>query len=693
MTPNQASTLPAGLEVQPNTFSDDTPLWPTRPGSPRYGDERWDLTDVVVQTSMGERFIDFSTVPAHHLVTVKNFLMVLAAPDRDAVIKAGVVRRGDGANPRGLYDAQLRLATIARWSDAHSLRRFADWTQPDADRFLEALTSGEHREDGYGVGASTVRGYVESLRLLREFREVLPDALTFRPWGALSSSHIAGLETRTENSTPPLPWDHWAPLMAASWVIVDQFSDDIISAFELSQAIPASARGPGGNNAYQALLNWDREGGALPLHTEFGRSSVQRGTPNKTLLFRLLGLSPSIIKPAHRQYRPAAVSLIEAAARNPDRARLGGLVRPTAVVTQSNGTQTLWVDEIGLGETEHLVSVLRAACYVLIASLTGMRDSEIQELTRGTITEKDGLPALRSVQFKGNDHIDGEHRAWWAPRPVMRTIEVLTRLSRHATHLFARDAENAGSYASSRDIPRLVAFVNDDPATRVGRGHGLALDPIPIRRGQPVNATSLRRSFAVYATTHPGAELGLGIQLGHAAWRMTSGYMSDGQQRAVRQMGDERQRILHADAAALVLDTSPVSGPSAQRITAFRAQVIADPERAERIAASVAERLYLGLTNDCMWNPATSGCGSERPQLGSHICVGLDCTNALVRAVHLPIVQNAVERIDAFLDQDRGNPDLIERMRRDRANLVRTRRELADPTQDDTAEQEARADA
>lgn len=671
--------------AQPNPFTDDMPVWAHLPGSPRYGDDDWDLTNVVTRVSMGERRIPLGHVPAQHRTTVKNILMVLASPDRDAVVAAGVVRRGDGATPSAVYGHFLHLVTIARWSQQQGHQRFSDWTQSDADRFLDDLRNGEHRDNGVGVEAGTVTAYVLTLRLLRECSGLLPDSLTFYPWAGLSANQVGGVERRTENTTPPLPWETWAPLITASWVIVDRFSVDIIDAVRTRAAIPKEPRGPAGSNAYTALLLWKAAHGPMPLHTGYGRTGHERGTANPTLLQRLLGINANILNQASRQYMPEATALIEEAAADTTRAVFGGLHTPSVLVTHPDGTTSTWVDELGLGETERLESVLRAACYVLITSLTGMRDGEVQELTRDTSTTKDGLPALRSIQHKGNENPDGERREWWAPRPVMRAVEVLDQLGEHDTHLFARDSENAGTYVPTRDIKRLLTFVNDDPATRLGRGQGLGLQPIPVPRGHAVNATTLRRSFSVWASTHPGAELGLGIQLGHSAWRMTSGYMSDGQQQAVRLMDDDRKRVLHRDTAALISDTTPVAGPAAHHITQFRAQVIADPDRADHLAATLAERLHLGLANDCMWNPATSGCGSDRPKLGDHICIGFDCTNSLARPAHLGVITNALDRIDGYLNQDQGHPALVERMQRDRSNLARIRRDLrtADTEPDD----------
>lgn len=84
-----------------------------------------------------------------------------------------------------------------------------------------------------------------------------------------------------------------------------------------------------------------------------------------------------------------------------------------------------------------------------------------------------------------------------------------------------------------------------------------------------------------------------------------------------------------------------------------------------------------------MFNPATSGCGTDGPHLTDHYCIGDDCANALFTPNHTPVITNAIERIDLALDNPRGHPDLITRVRRDRQNLARLRRELTTAEDDD----------
>ncbi|MFR9779244.1 hypothetical protein ACL02O_24705 [Micromonospora sp. MS34] len=575
-----------------------------------------------------------------------------------------------------VYGHYLRLRVLATWGLKRGLADFTAWRQSDADDVLHDVQQGRHRENGNGLTPGGVRQYVETLKLLRQCAPALPGGLRFMPWGARSAADVAGYRRPTENLRAPLPWRTWAPTIAAAWAFVDRFSEDIFAALRVVRDLPHAPRGPAGNNAWTILAAWAEQGGIVPLHTGFGRSPGERGKPNVSLLCRMLRINDSIFKSTNGSYRPAAVALLEDMAADPARSAYGGLITPSVTVRHDDGSSSPWIAEVGLGETEYLESVLRAACYMLLSSLTGMRDSEVQALTRRSATTRDDLPALISRQYKGQTDPVGTLRGWWAPAPVMRTLDILCRLSEHPTHLFARSASNVGDYDAYRDIPRLVAMINDPPQQRPGRGQGLGLTPIDTKTLSNINAATLRRSFSVYAVTKPGAELGLGIQLGHAAWRTTTGYASDGQQQAVRHMNSARVAVIREQALQLIRGTSPVAGTPAKQIIDFRAQVIADPSRADRIAESVADRLHLGLTNDCMFEAPTAGCGPDGPHLGDHLCIGAGCGNAFFRLAHLAVLTDGVARIDNFLDSRRGSPALRERTQRDRANLMKLIRSL-----------------
>jgi hypothetical protein len=642
---------------------------------PKYGDDVWDLRSVIRRESQSERTLDFRTVPGTYQQSLRDVLVVLAQPTHPVVLAAGIARRGTHGSVATLVDSFRRLRTLAVWGSGENLPDFSSWTQQDADKFVASMRSGHHREGGAVLGPGTVRKFVQQLKLVRACGPVMPGGgLPFQPWGARSASTVAEEVTSYENKTPPLPWETWGPAVAAAWTIVDKFSADILTASTAAANLASERRG---DRAWARLQEWAKSGGVLPLHTGFGRATGRRGHPNVGLLCRQLHISDTFLNHVSWGFEPAGLELVQEMANDPARSTYGGLVQPTVMVTHPNGTATPWVAEIGLGEREYLDSVLRAACYVILAALTGMRDSEIQALTKVAVTTRDGLPALLSRQYKGNDSEGGEERGWWAPAPVLRTVEVLTALSPHMSHLLARSATNLGSYAPSRDIPRFLEFVNGDPATRAGRGQGLGLAPIYVDDRTSINSRTLRRSFSVYAVTRPAAELGLGIQLGHAAWRTTTGYAADGQQAATHLFDEERKNVMRQQAAALVGGTGPVAGKQASTVLALRAQVISDPGRADRIAAQVGDKLHLGVTNDCMYASETAACGPDGPFLGDHICGGDDCANALFTLAHKQVLEGSIARMDSYLDAGRGNDVLIERMRRDRARLVRLVRELS----------------
>jgi len=207
-------------------------------------------------------------------------------------------------------------------------------------------------------------------------------------------------------------------------------------------------------------------------------------------------------------------------------------------------------------------------------------------------------------------------------------------------------------------------------------GSGLGLDP--IRPGSYVlNQSAMRRSFADCASRYPAAELGLGIQPGHAALRMTAGYCTDSQQQAARLFDTERRQLARQQVTEITRGTVPAAGAGGKTISQFHAQILADPQRADRLAASIADRYHLGVFNDCMRDAARAGCGADRPQLAEGLCIAGRCANATFTPRHLPVIQDHIGRIDEFLDAGHGHPGIRASLRTDRAAYAAITGELA----------------
>jgi hypothetical protein len=666
-------------------FAAEELVWLGEPMGPRFGEQLWDVSALVTRSNMAERSIWFGDLAAAWSLAIREACAYLAHPTHPALVEAGVIRRARTRSLSGIMGVAADLSTIARWATARGMPRPADLTQQDADDLLFAMGAGTHRPDGRPVKPSSKRNYIEALRLLDDLAPALTDGggLTFLPWPGHTSSKVAGDVAPVENLTAPLPWEVWSTTVAAAWAFIDRFSDDVVRANEVARELPKDASGPAGQNAYRILEEYLEGGGKIPLHTGFARSPMPRGEPNKSLLAIQLGISDTILKPSHHCYNRRLDELLDELAADPARACFGGVAEATTKVDLPDGSRAPWVSELGRREIEYLVSVLRAACYVLIAALTGMRDSELQALATASLTEADGLPALSGEQFKGEEGDHARERSWWAPAPVIKAVQVLTRITLNPNRLFARSEAEMSAYSPTRDVARLIEFINVDPAERHGRGVDLGLPKVPAGRHK-INQLTLRRSFAVYASTHPTAELGLGIQLGHCALRMTSGYFTDGQRVAVETFNDERRTVARDQVRRIVAGEDRAVGALRQEVDRqFNALVVSNPDQADRIIEQIGDRLHLGIMNDCAFNrlKAPRECQTG-PKLVNHRCIAHQCGNATWTTAHVPAIRAHVQRLDGFIDGDRIHPELRAEYAREQQHYVEVLHDLDDDNRD-----------
>src|SRR6185312_8115469 len=93
-----------------------------------------------------------------------------------------------------------------------------------------------------------------------------------------------------------------------------------------------------------------------------------------------------------------------------------------------------WLPGFDYYRMPELSRLLQAACYVVIAYLSGMRDSEIKHLQRGCISHKrdnDGRSyrhLITSTAFKGEGTPTGATATWVVSPPVERAVAVLEQL-------------------------------------------------------------------------------------------------------------------------------------------------------------------------------------------------------------------------------------------------------------------------
>ncbi|MFD4611357.1 hypothetical protein ACFWOT_25375 [Streptomyces sp. NPDC058440] len=314
-------------------------------------------------------------------------------------------------------------------------------------------------------------------------------------------------------------------------------------------------------------------------------------------------------------------------------------------------------DNRGLTE----LRMIRAACYVFITALSAMRDSEVQEIRRGALTQHYGAPAIASTLVKGRVNKPREH--WWIIEPVAQAIALAERLSQHETHIFASLASPArangldGSkgFTPHMDIDLFIQHINDTAAQT-------GLEPIPDTLVRP---HMFRKTMSVITRQEPDGEIANGLQLKHAARRALANTVTAAYGQADKQWAKEFNTELETAAAERLVamlrsrrsGETVAIGPGAHRLHASLDKVNTRLEQAgPDLRANVADQrlevtllrdefadLHLGTINHCLWNRATAECQNALPEgkrgnqplLGA--CQPSRCRNSVLTIKHVPI--------------------------------------------------------
>jgi hypothetical protein len=343
---------------------------------------------------------------------------------------------------------------------------------------------------------------------------------------------------------------------------------------------------------------------------------------------------------------------------------IGGLAEPLAPVSRRNGSTGPWRNGLDPRSLTIELTALRAAAYVFIAAISGMRDSEIQDLQRGCLTVSHAGPVLRSRKWK---HSDGRPATWAVIDPVARAIEVLERLSRHETHLFAPSFKRAGSTRragidANHDIEVFITHVND-----IAESAGL--QPIPPAR---VTTHMFRHTFAVIAADEPFAEIAVGWQLKHAANRIltTQAHLDREGTGWDKDIATEQTRsAIDAlyDSFTGYLDGGIIGGGGGARRAAFFDGIAAevaerfpgqtgDDEVIKPFLRTAAQNFYPGTLNDCAFDASLARCltsvdPSDRTSPVLSACQPGRCPNATIEEKHRPVWAAARGRLADLLER------------------------------------------
>ncbi|MFD9223327.1 hypothetical protein ACFWDI_25730 [Streptomyces sp. NPDC060064] len=324
--------------------------------------------------------------------------------------------------------------------------------------------------------------------------------------------------------------------------------------------------------------------------------------------------------------------------------------------------------------------MLRASCYIFVAALSAMRDSEIQEIQRGALTQHYGAPAIGSRKSKGDS--SRPQANWWIIEPVAQALAVAERLSWHDTHVFATmtppsEGGPAGrgraGISAADDIDFFIETVN---VTR----HLTGVEEIPPGRVRP---HMFRRTMSIIASQQPDGDIALGIQLKHAARRALANRLTGAYGKPDAKWAKEFDTDLQTAAAQKLVGllqarrtgATIAVGPGATRFHAGLDKVNAVIVANSTLRAQVADErleitllrdefanLHLGTVNHCLWNAPTAECQNQLPpaQRGQAPLLGAcqpsRCRNSVLTLSHERIWRMEEADLVEFLKKKLSKP-------------------------------------
>jgi hypothetical protein len=505
------------------------------------------------------------------------------------------------------------------------------------------------------IEPNTAVSHYTTLSMLHRFRPLLSGGgLRVEPLRGKSARRTAKLPRAGTVSTPAVPPEVWFPLIRAAWTYVHDFAPDILRGLDRYAALRENAAdtSAGVDDRFDAWLA--DPANRIPVHpTPQGDTGSPR--VNYSLFTLLLGIDPRHDNAVFGTGSQRAGALRRR--ERVDRAVASGYPTVTGIVddlvqvTRADGSTGPWHPGLDPHAVQRERSRLRDACYTLVVGLSMMRDSEIHEITKGSVVEHYGTPAVASTKQKHDPNLPIKH--WWIIEPVAEAIAVAEHLSAHPERVFAplRRQEDSQTVVSEKMLRAFIRHVN---ASRDQTG----LKAVPDGKASP---HMFRKTMAMLTDQFAGSEIALGIQLKHVATRALANRSTGGYAAPDMSWAKHLDTAIEAarfrrleDLYATHKSGQPIGyGPAADRIaTVF--DTIARNTQANGGDAAVERALLrksrislrFGVLNHCAFdesNPAGAVCLEKAVIPAGHKgplqdrCRPDRCANSVVGPEHVPI--------------------------------------------------------
>jgi integrase len=683
--PGSARHDGAGGHRSPFTGSDvcAAAALPLAPGGRTvwFDQDVWDFGDVAglaAYLNLCDTRLDFTAITDRRWrLVAKEYIYARLAP-ADPVV---AVLPGAYRVPLTLASCGNRLAEAANWLNWLTRQQIAsleEITQDHCDRFL--IERGR-RKDTSGIVIGTLED--ASLRLpaavvieLAGYSELFTAdryADGFSPWRGRTSSQVAGIRHGGENKTPPLDQRVLQPLLAAAFYLTETLGPHLADLRHRVRQDRLARHGL--RPAWATLKELHSVLGrhidtGEPLHS-LGNAHIQArltkgwapGDPLLPVSFTALANAAGARRPGPgvvADARPAVLAALD---------RVGAAKpwgRAAAEVAAADDTAVIpWTTPLDTAEICDLTSLVRTACLIITAMITGMRRCELMELRigcrRSTVTGPGRVRyrlAGKLIKGQGLGGLDDE---WVVVEEADRAVALAEQLCDDTT----ADAAVFGSFAFDSPYAMFRDWVNGPAGQRLG------LTPIPEGR---VNLRMMRRALAQEIAYRPGGLLAARVALKHVSAATTEGYSSrpgGAQAKLLAEIGEfetERNLSLVAEEYRNYQNGIMPAGPGARELAAFfdsvegklpagPPSVAGSDQHLLNLLSKRAKILHIGAANFCWFSdPSRALClilagtpSADAPLIS--MCDSARCPQATHHQRHRAVWAGTVSDGTVFIGQ------------------------------------------
>ncbi len=648
---------------------------------PVFDEGVWDLTgvpDVSVQVAPNVLIWDFTKIEHEGWrLVARELLIAVLAPGHEHVLTLPLARR----DPLGLATCHSRLSAVItwfQWLSGQGVRDLEQVTQDHCDRYLQ-------QRQGDGANNSAVMAEASAIKDLARYGELFTaDRYRpgFMPWEGTSAKTVSGYSAHGENKTPPVPDHVLRPALLAGLFLVEVLGPhvaELMDHIRARRAKPLDASRPR-RGKFGELAQWHvAMGQPLPQvdeHVVRERLAAgwNRQDPLLQVSFGELGRDLGT-----RQFRAQEIHAVrdhaEAAV-----AKVGTApywARDAALVERADGASTTpWSLPLTPMQADDLAMIVFNACLFVAAAVSGMRTSELMELTTRSCLPprqvKQGLfrYSLASKRIKG-EPLGGTADEWVVIEPAYRAVELAARLSGAKTALAGMEPGTSvfGRYAFTTRFNTFRRWVNSPAGARLG---------LPSIPEDQVTARMVRRTLALELGHRPHGLLAARVHLKHISIATTEGYAArpgGSQARFHAEMAAEERKQNEKLAVAAYRDFQDgvlPAGPGARsligafhyidaelaRLKASQPTVVATDRHIELLLKKRAATLHIQPANYCWFtDPAKALClklagtpTATRPLAG--LCDAARCPQATIHRQHREVWAACATTTETFL----GNP-------------------------------------